>query len=299
MQHHEEIEERDIGASPIADEADNSESVLSVPLEVLDHIASFLSDDEDAVKACSLATRQWRLAAKPLLFRSVSLKSARRLREFEAMLCSKSIRGAWIHNLSVTFPSRIKSQGDISAYFSLLPDIISMHLICLRELAFVDLCLPLRPPLPIANIVEAITNLSSIHTLSLTDCGMNEDVLHAMVCSSRNPLNLRLHDVWTRSTNPAELLPKHYPARLTSLRLTCSQDYKFTFGPWFVSSNCWRNLRSLQILIGVYDTLPILGEFIRCIGPALEHLELQLFPWRGIDRWRFIRAIQSNILVTI
>ena len=72
-----------------------------LPFETIENIAAFFWNDTIALLHCTLVCQTWYIAARPLIFRRVVVKSPERFAELEMLLLADPTIGYWVRELYV------------------------------------------------------------------------------------------------------------------------------------------------------------------------------------------------------
>ena len=225
--------------------------IPQLPHDVLLYIVKHLQHDSKSLQACILASRAWREAAQPFLFRSIVVTGEVRLLQLEKYIQDAPTIASWIHRLEVDRSLRGQNVDNPSLeypswFFQLAPkvadklqNLTALHFSHVTEAA-------LKPS---SEFFQGLSAFNQVRSLTLDDCHLTDPVLFAFISAFPNleTFHLRNHH---RNASVGPNVPCLHPPSLTSLRVDIAINPFDTITPflrWISTTPSITTLHSVTV----------------------------------------------------
>lgn len=254
-----------------------SAQIHQFPFEILNYIISFISNDQDDIESCTFVCRSFSNAARPFIFRDITLYNEDRFEDLLWMIRETNHLGGWIRKLRIDAREYRRLQQD---WVFRAINFLYCHLTQLHVLELLGLfeC----PRFNQDGFFSRLSSISTITTLRILECGLPHSILQSF--ASTFPQLTSLSVQRTRTS----FYEEHHPVGFFSPRLTSLgiyDEYGEIEGPfieWITSAGLSKALRHLEIDVTRSRNVLKTQTLINKAGPQLEHLVLGRFITDGL-----------------
>ncbi|CCM03335.1 uncharacterized protein FIBRA_05464 [Fibroporia radiculosa] len=290
--------------------------MIPIPVELLDHIASYLWYDSSSLLAISLCSQSWRSACRPYVFRRITINTECRHQELLGLIEDTPAIAHWVREL------RIRESLPGEADLAWVPSIaISMakNLKKVYSLEFVDLYVPLEKMKKYASteLFLSMPSFKAVTRLSFVRCQFHRSFIFSLIAllvsSLPNIHDLHYHDISCvtahyhipMETDAIDAGMHSYLAHIPAVHFhTYDSGIPFPWLPnWFMSTQA-PGCRSYSFHTSRVSDLPKIGRVIQGLGGALHQVELRFI---NSNKWRrdhgsnsmFGFIVSVNVLLTV
>ncbi|KAI0781781.1 hypothetical protein C8Q75DRAFT_570275 [Abortiporus biennis] len=288
------------------------EGIDKLPSETLSRIFEFLVEDIPSLKACSLTCSAWASANRHNMFRSITIDSGARYREFLQAEYGGTGRVHWnVRKLRLSL-EKTSSEDDRGWFYHIIErcDDISdkLHTLEIRHLH------GFRGDID-GYFLRCLASWNSIQTLILDSCSFNVHQLHNIVASFRNLRHLvfnqiafcitdwavdYLGNIFPHPIKPSDCpIPQNFgPQAFTQHRLVAPIEsisvrsnmkvLQWSFCYWLNFTSLSTTLHTLDISLDEYDSVQPLSILLDRLSQDLKNLRLYSNTSRGWKLWNCI-----------
>ncbi|KAI0635830.1 hypothetical protein C8Q77DRAFT_1099831 [Trametes polyzona] len=254
-----------------------SNSTLTLPPELCDHVLDQLQDDKPTLRNCALAARAWLPRAQHHIFHSVYLDWSN-CYAFSRLLASNPALASHVATLEIEGAFGIFSMdrlhgATLDAWLRAVPPWLPPRLTSLTKLELALLTID-------GDLVRRFfSSLSGVTHLTLWACALTTfDVFAEMFLSFSKLTRLTIAFTQEWETNPHPLpapVPSAERPRLETVELTSSCD-NFKVLKWLVAEDLHHSVHTLTCTRVPWAGLCTLGEVLDAFSPTLRNLRIGL-----------------------
>lgn len=236
-----------------------------------------LSDDTDDIISCTLVCRSISNAARPFIFRDITLNCKATFEDLILATTDTPHLGGWIHRLCIDAREYRRLQQD---WVFIALDTLYTHLTQLHTLELLGLyeC----PKFSQDNFFLKLSTITSLRNLRILDCGLPHPLLQSFAYTFPHLTSLAIR------RNRTSFYEQHRITQLSCPQLTnlCIYDewgeIEVPLIDWATSSRQPQSLRSLNMDVARSRDVPRAQRFINEVGNHLERLILGRFITDGM-----------------
>ncbi|KAJ3489314.1 hypothetical protein NLI96_g2232 [Meripilus lineatus] len=240
---------------------------VSLPLELVYHIAIFLTEDRDTLNAFSTACRSWREVVQPLIYHNITLFDSTRAKELSAKLEALPSMSYWVTDICLnlqheSIPVRFRPE-----WMYQFPITFEAKLPKLRHLGFGGF--RSRDSHKIGLFLDGVAKFHSIREIHVFGCRMCPKKFLTLLQSL--PLLDSLSIIRVKFDGDIPTV-QHPPLRISSVTLNCIDQTVHAFIGDTVSSDTILSFKT-HILTNVMATNT--NQLLEKFGASLRELNLQ------------------------
>ncbi|GJE89970.1 hypothetical protein PsYK624_060880 [Phanerochaete sordida] len=250
--------------------------VEDLPAELLHVVVKFAYGGTDgrALACCALVCRNWRAAARPLVFERIKISSEDHLTSLEDLVENDSDVGPFVRTLTVRPTAEINPVP--SPWLGKLAKKLPARLVRLHALEFIcifELGDAFEP-----GFLHELAGFATVGHLTVDKCGMHLALVYALAATLPSMRHFHVGEILPVPLVSPAAPSQLYPPRLTGLGLDVGDVYPHGMrdvASWVLGTPSRHTLRSLALVARLNNTQEV-GRVLSELGPQLAELDLRL-----------------------
>lgn len=251
---------------------DRTLSILHLPLELISHIGSFISEDGCSLSACTLTSKEWRCACRPLLFQSISIPTPERHHELVSSIESEPIIGIWIKELHINFtrffPPSLLTRNSTPNWLARIPADLSPKIVGLRKISLKKFSFDSFNPHDLLGFAE----FQLLQSIIIDKCCFRVEEIATLANAVPCLTELRVRGFGWQSVKPIQ---ENHQLSLQTLEFSYPYpEPSINALKWIQTSKSLNTLSSLSMVVPTMSVARAVCELLQALGPVIKHLDL-------------------------